>query len=229
MYRTAVFLQVRLASTRLPEKALLPLEGKEAIVHAMEALAPLPVDEYILVTDEASAPRLAPLADRCGYGVFSGDRDNVLKRFCDAAERYSVDRVIRATGDNPLVSASAAREALRLQETSHADYAGITDTPYGTGVEVVLTRALEGVLSRGPDRYEREHVTPGVYRRPERYKVVVRRTSPRTRFPEMRVTLDTADDYQYIADIFRALYKGRPIELPELVAYGHHQQQRSSA
>ncbi|MCG8480415.1 MAG: NTP transferase domain-containing protein [Spirochaetales bacterium] len=228
MCRTAVFLQVRLASTRLPEKALLPLEGKAAIVHAMEALALLPADEYLLVTDEESVARLAPPAAKCGYGVFAGDRDNVLKRFCDAAERYSVNRIIRATGDNPLVSAAAAREALRLQETSGADYAGITDTPYGTGVEVVLARALADVLSGGPDRYEREHVTPGVYRRPERYKVVVQQTPARTRFPEMRVTLDTPDDYDYIAGIFRALYRGRPIELPELVAYGH-QQQRSSA
>jgi len=123
---TAVFLQVRMASSRLPGKALLPLAGKPVIQHAMEALATLPAGRYALLTDRESAPHLNGIAEACGYEVFIGDPEDVLDRFCAAAAFYAVETIVRATGDNPLVSASIAREALQLAESSGADYAGIT-------------------------------------------------------------------------------------------------------
>jgi spore coat polysaccharide biosynthesis protein SpsF (cytidylyltransferase family) len=131
MDNTAVFLQARMASSRLPGKALLPLAGKPVIQHAMEALVTLPAGRYVLLTDRESAPHFAEIAAGCGYDLFVGDPEDVLDRFCAAAALYSVDTIVRATGDNPLVSAAIAREALQLAASTSADYAGITDTPYG--------------------------------------------------------------------------------------------------
>jgi spore coat polysaccharide biosynthesis protein SpsF len=187
----------------------------------MAALASLPVQHRVLLTDHASGETLRPIAEPQGFEVFVGDAENVLLRYCSAVEHYGADVVVRATGDNPLVSSAAAREALQLQAVTGADYAGITETPYGTGVEVIRGQALLDLHRRGTDRYEREHVTPGLYRRPERYHIVTRPVVEQLRLPDMRVTLDTPADYEYIAEIFRELYHDRPIELPELVAYGH--------
>tara|TARA_B100000614_G_scaffold249664_1_gene258919 strand:- start:187 stop:876 length:690 start_codon:yes stop_codon:yes gene_type:complete len=225
---TAVFLQVRLSSSRLPEKALLPLAGVPVIVHAMRALESLPAARRALVTDAASAPRLQPLADSCGYAVFAGDPDDVLARFCDAAAHFDASTIVRATGDNPLVSAATAREALQLQEATEADYAGITGTPYGTGVEIIRRAALDDLNALTSDPYEREHVSPGLYRRPDRYRVVTRPAADPVQLPEMRVTLDTPEDYNYIAGIFREIYRGKPVEVPELVAYGQRQHRNSA-
>lgn len=228
MSKTAVFLQVRLASTRLPEKALLPLSGKPAVSHAMEALSSLPVSLKAILTDAASAPKLRPLADAAGYDVFCGDPEDVLQRYCDAARHFGVDTIVRATGDNPLVSAAIAREAMQLRSVTGADYAGITETPYGTGVEVVRAPALHDLNRRTSDPYHREHVTPGIYRDPGRYSVVTRPAAASVRFPSMRVTLDNLHDYHYIAELFEELYRGDPIELPDLVTYGHRQHRTSA-
>jgi spore coat polysaccharide biosynthesis protein SpsF len=221
MNRSAVFLQVRLSSKRLPEKALLPLAGQSVIAHTMRALEELPVDHFVLVTDESSAPRLQAEAQRCGYDLFVGDPEDVLFRYVAAARRYEVDQIVRATGDNPLTSCAMARQAMQLQESTDADYAGITGTPYGTGVEVVKAAALEDLHVRTTDRYDREHVTPGLYQHQDRYTIVTRPAPAALSLPDMRVTLDTVEDYHYIAEIYRDLYRGRPIEIAELIAYGH--------
>lgn len=228
MNRSAVFMQVRLASRRLPGKALLPLAGKTVIAHAMLALAELPVDRHVLLTDEESVPELEPEAAQCGYDVFVGDPEDVLQRYCDAAQRFGVRQIIRATGDNPLTSCAMARQAMQLQECLHADYAGILDTPYGTGVEVIDASALADLNSLTADRYEREHVSPGLYRRPERYRIATRPAPDSLRMPELRVTLDTPADYEYISEVYRQLYQERPIELSELIGYGHRHHQHSA-
>lgn len=228
MNNSAVFMQVRLASRRLPGKALLPLAGKTVIAHAMLSLAELPVDRHVLLTDEESAPALEREATACGYELFVGNPDDVLHRYCAAAERYGVRQIIRATGDNPLTSCAMARQAMQLQECRNADYAGILDTPYGTGVEVINAAALTDLNERTADRYDREHVSPGLYRRPDHYRIVTRPAPASLRMPELRVTLDTPADYEYISEVYRQLYQGRPIELAELIGYGHRHHQHSA-
>jgi spore coat polysaccharide biosynthesis protein SpsF len=228
MDNTAVFLQARMASSRLPGKALLPLAGKPVIQHAMEALVTLPAGRYVLLTDRESAPHFAEIAAGCGYDLFVGDPEDVLDRFCAAAALYSVDTIVRATGDNPLVSAAIAREALQLAASTSADYAGITDTPYGTGVEVIRRVALDRLHATTTIPYHREHVSPGLYENPDTFAIVTRQAPASLRLPSMRVTLDTRDDYRYLVGIYDDLYDGTLIEIPELVAYGHRQHRNSA-
>ncbi len=224
MIDVGLFIQVRLSSTRLPEKALLPLEGKTVIGHVMASLSAFDVSRRVLVTDTESASRLAIEAEKYRFDVFAGNPDDVLDRYCRAIERYGVAYVVRATGDNPLTSCRVAQQALDLAIHSTADYTGITGTPYGTGVEVVKSSALLDLEQITTNRYEREHVTPGVYRRPERYQLLLKEAEPQEHMPDLRVTLDTPTDYDYISGIYRELYDGNPIEVPELIAYGqqHH-------
>lgn len=214
-----VFLQARLSSTRLPRKALLPLADKPVIEHAMLALKQVPCDTHILLTDEASAEELEDCAVRCGFGLYVGDTDDVLGRFVGAAKRYGVEIIIRATGDNPLVSARVVKESLALFESQKCDYAALDGPPIGTAVEVVRATALIEADSGNPDRYEREHVTPYLYRRPARFKLLRRVASAEISNAEARVTLDTEEDYARISRVFDSLYSGNPIEISRLIAW----------
>ncbi len=225
---TAVFLQARLDSTRLKNKALLPLAGKTVLEHCMEALNDVGADHYVLLTDERSQPQLSPLAQRCGFRVFAGHPDDVLDRFSRAAERFGAGRVIRATGDNPLVSADVARSCLALLDSETADYAGLTGMPLGTGVEAVRMAALQKADSDARDRYSREHVTPWLYRNPDRFRILTR-ACPADWEHSARVTLDTAEDYRNLQRIFEQLYSGRPVRIAELVQLLRREQERSIA
>ncbi len=216
---TGVFLQVRIDSVRLPGKALLPLENMTVIEHAMTALKKVEADIFSLLTDEASSEILRPYAEKCGFELFAGDKDDVLKRYADAAKYFKVDTIIRATGDNPLVSGKYAMKALLSHLKQNADFSCFTGLPLGTGVEVVREESLQHANITAEDPYEREHVNPYLYRREDSF--FIHRISAPLRYscPESRVTLDTEDDYRYLKELFNELYRGEPIELDTLVPW----------
>lgn len=129
---TGIFVQVRLGSTRLPAKALLPLPGGCLIRHVMRSLAGVPADVRALLTDGRSVEALRPHAAAEGFEVFAGPDEDVLARYCMASRTYGIDRIIRATGDNPLTSARLARDIILEHERARADlshFVGIPGVP----------------------------------------------------------------------------------------------------
>jgi spore coat polysaccharide biosynthesis protein SpsF len=86
-------------------------------------------------------------------------------------------------------------------------------------VEVVKAESLLLADREAADPYEREHVNPFLYRRPERFIINRPEARPEVSFREARVTLDTEEDYRYISRIYDELYEGRPIEAEELVRW----------
>lgn len=217
--RTAVFVQVRLGSQRLPFKALLPLPGGSVIQHVMRAVAGVPAEEHALLTDAASAAALRPLAGPEGFRLFVGSPDDVLARFCAACREYSVDRVVRVTGDNPLTSAALAAKILSIHGDRGADLSHYLDIPWGMGVEVIQADALFTAERDGVDAAEREHITTFHYRNRRRFSFVEEQPPADVRLPQARVTVDTREDYEQVQRIFAELYVGRPIEAPEVVRW----------
>jgi spore coat polysaccharide biosynthesis protein SpsF len=188
------------------------------IGHAMEALSLLPGAERYILTDHPSAEVLAPIGEEYGFTVIPGPEDDVLRRYAMMAERSGADTLVRATGDNPLVSPRMARKAIELLIKSGADLAAFDNLPLGTGVEALRAEAILKADAEAEEREEREHVTLHLYRHPERYKIDRRPAPPEASMPEARVTLDTEDDYKVIGEIFRRAYSGRPLEVGEVIA-----------
>ncbi len=62
--RTGIFIQVRLGSTRLPGKALLPLPGGSVIQHVMRALAAVPADVHALLPPDVATHRAPAVLPR---------------------------------------------------------------------------------------------------------------------------------------------------------------------
>lgn len=216
---TGVFLQVRLNSTRLPGKALLSLEDYTVIEQAMRSLQEINADVFALLTDNSSAFKLLPLAERWGFEIFVGEKENVLKRFADAIQYFSVSTVVRATGDNPLVSGKLANEILDYHLLKNADYSGFTGIPLGTGVEILKSESILIADKLSDNLYEKEHVSPYLYFRDEKF-IIKKVPAPSEYYcPDTRVTLDTEDDYFEIKQIYRQLYRGQPISIEALVSW----------
>jgi len=219
MMKSAVFLQVRLDSSRLPGKALKTIAGRTVIEHAMASLKNIPADDFVLVTADGDESRLAPYAERMGFDLYAGSRNDVLDRFIQAGRLYKPDIIIRATGDNPLVAWEPATEVLeRLKKQPATDYMAMKGLPLGCGVEVFRRAALEQAYSRTEDAYDHEHVTPYLYRNPDRFRLEYLHT-PADMEKDYRVTLDTRDDYYSIKRIFDHIYRGTPVPFDELTGY----------
>ena len=216
---TGIVLQARLDSSRLPGKALLPLGGKPAIFRVMEALKHVPSELRIIACPEDSFSVLKPLADDAGFHILAGPKDDVLERYCRVIRHFSLSRVIRATGDNPFVFADAAAALNAEAAALNADYAGYAGLPYGAGVESVSAAALLKASEETDSAYDREHVCPYLYNNPEKFKIH-RPTAPEQwkdseqltvnsekekGMREMRVTIDTIEDYVNAVKLYDAL------------------------
>jgi spore coat polysaccharide biosynthesis protein SpsF len=217
--RTGVFVQVRIGSTRLPSKAILPLPGGTVIQHVMRALMGIPAEARALLTDEESRHALLPSARAEGFEVLAGSPDDVLDRYCAACEAREIDRVVRATGDNPCTSARLANSVNLLHERAHADLSHYLGNPWGTGVEIIESKALFAARTHAIRPEEREHITTWLYRNPDRFTIIEPSAPEEGWFPEGRVTVDTEEDYQALIRLFDELYSGEPIEVDRLVPW----------
>jgi spore coat polysaccharide biosynthesis protein SpsF len=216
---TGIFLQARLRSQRLPEKALIKIQGLTIIEHAMHALKGVEADVFALLTDEESAAVFKAYTEKWGFKLFSGPSEDVLKRYCLAADYFGVTRVVRATGDNPLVSAELTALNLSMHQNKRADLSRFTGAPLGTGVEIVETGALARSCRESHDPYEHEHITTYILRHKHLFNVQEFPCPQSFLLSEARVTLDTEDDFKIIEQIYNALYAGKPIETKELVVW----------
>ena len=216
---TGVFLQVRLGSTRLPGKALMEIEGKAIITHAMESLKRVDAGCHVVLTDHASKAQLEPLADAAGFSLFAGSADDVLNRYVSAAAVYGVDTIIRATGDNPLVDAEAAELILESHLDTRADYSGFDDMPLGTGVEVLRVSALKTAEDESDEPYDHEHVSPYLYKNPGRFKINRIKAPDRLCLPGAMVTIDTAEDFEYVKALYASLYRRKPLTITEIIPW----------
>lgn len=206
---TALIVQARLDSTRLPGKAILPLDGAPVVQRVLEVLKTVPAALHILACPEDSAETFAPIAECCGFLLFAGPKEDVLGRYAQAIRHFSLDkaehsRVIRATADNPFVFADAAARINEEAAVLNADYAAYAGLPYGAGVESVSCAALLQAEREAAAPDEREHVCPYLYHNPC-FRLHRPLAPPCWQHPELRLTIDTRADYAQAAQLYSAL------------------------
>ena len=202
---TALVLQARLDSGRLPQKALLPLADRPLIFRVMEAFAFFPCDAKVLACPEDSAASFAPLAEEAGFSLITGSKEDVLARYCHVIRKIGAERIVRATGDNPLVFTDAALALNREAASLGADYAGFMGLPCGAGVECVSSQALFRAEKEAKVQPEREHVCPYLYAHPEIF-ILHRPMAPfEWQGADMRITVDTKDDYERVSELYGEL------------------------
>lgn len=197
--KIVLIVQCRLSSTRLPGKALLSLGGKPTLEWNLCAMKKVLVDDYYLATDQDSYADLKPVADRCGFKIFAGDRDDVLDRFCKVIELSKTDLVVRATADNPFLFYEAANDLVDLWKkksvTEKIDYMTFSGLPHGCGVEMFDAHSLLSAKEKTNLPYDHEHVGPALYNHPENFVSVFQDAPEKYNHPKLRTTIDTSVDF----------------------------------
>ena len=220
MNRDYIVLQVRLNSTRLPKKLLYKLQGITIFEHILIRLKSAKKPNGVIVaTTGNTISSINDILNKYDIGAVVGPEEDVLKRYAMAVDKYKIDNVIRATGDNPLVCINYIDKALLLHHKNSADLTTFSELPYGTGIEVIRASALIESDRVAKDPFEREHITQYIYRHDDIYKVVKAEPEEEFRLPKLRLTVDTIDDYKLMESIYNALWKGRPILLKDVVDY----------
>jgi spore coat polysaccharide biosynthesis protein SpsF len=207
--RTVAIVQARMGSTRLPGKVLLPLLGQPVLDRVMRrARRATLLDEVVVAT--TTLPEDDPIVDLArdsSWPVERGSENDLLERYLGAARTHRADVIVRITSDCPLIDPDVIDAVVTAFRADGADYASNTleplSYPRGLDVEVVSRTALERAGQEDHDPAWREHVTPYVYRHPERFRLL--RVAAPEDHSEHRWSIDTPEDYALVERLYDAL------------------------
>jgi spore coat polysaccharide biosynthesis protein SpsF len=209
---TTAIIQARMSSTRLPGKVLLDLAGEPMLARVVERTQRARTIDHVVVATTVE-PEDEPIVALChsrDWAVFRGDRDDVLDRYYQAALADGADAIVRITSDCPLIDPDIIdRVVARLDGT--VDYASNINPrrtfPRGLDVEVFTFAALSAAWREDRDRSGREHVTPFLYRHPERFRIALVE-SDRPETASHRWSVDTPEDYELLERIYAEFPRG---------------------
>jgi len=165
----------------------------------------------LATSTDSSDDRLAELCAAMEVECFRGSLDDVLDRFCQAAQKYHPEHVVRLTGDCPLADPEVIDAVIAHHLDGGFDYTAnfLPPTfPHGLDAEVIRWTVLQTAAKEAVLPWDREHVTEFVLQRPERFRRGEYRNGED--LSALRWTVDHAEDFTVVRTIYEALYPGNP-------------------
>jgi spore coat polysaccharide biosynthesis protein SpsF len=205
-----IIVQARMGSTRLPGKVLKPIAGRPMLSYQIERLRRVKLARRVVVatSDGKADDDIAKFCAAHDIDCTRGSEHDVLARFCDAAQQFNASTIVRVTADCPLIDPDLIDRAIStFLGSNQPDYLSNMlepSWPYGMAVEVMTAAALHQANREAQDAAEREHVTPFIYWRPERYRLESLTMTPN--LSRHRWTVDTPEDFELITRILKTLY-----------------------
>lgn len=109
---------------------------------------------------------------------------------------------MRVTSDCPFVDYEVASEIVELMERERKDVVILEgELPRGLAVELISYEALLRINEQGKESRHREHVTYYAYEFKEQFETAIYKTPLNRRSPELRITLDTEEDYDLLVEV----------------------------
>jgi spore coat polysaccharide biosynthesis protein SpsF len=216
--KVLVVVQARTGSTRLPGKVLLPVAGAPLLVRMLERVrAARTAGEVVVATTTGAADEpVRELARQAGVRCVSGHPTDLLDRHYQAALECGLspaeDVVVKIPSDCPLIDPAAIDRVIGCYLEQPESYDFVSNLhpatwPDGNDVEVVPLAVLATAWREAGRPHEREHTTPFVWDRPERFRLGnVRWETGRDLSMSHRFTVDYPEDYDFVRAVYDALW-----------------------
>ncbi|HUH84460.1 MAG TPA: glycosyltransferase family protein [Stellaceae bacterium] len=205
---TAVIVQARLGSSRLPAKVLKPLGGATVLESVLNRCRRISGVDVVVcaVPNERESDAIAGIAGGTGATVFRGSPLDLLDRYFQAARAIGANLVMRVTSDCPLIDPDVCADVLALLRQTSADYACNNMPPlwpHGLDCDAFSFDWLAKAAAKADAPYDREHVTPWLRRNPEVHRVNL--DGPGGGAERHRWTLDFPEDYAFFEALWQLL------------------------
>lgn len=225
MRKVLIGVQARSTSTRLPQKVHLQVGGKSILRWVIEACQNaagyLQRDRQSLqfgVQTVVVTPKGDPVKSIYGTQIEviegSGDENDVLSRYVEAAKLFEADYVVRVTADCPRIPTYIIAKHIKsaiLRERDYTTNVHFRTFPEGFDCEVISKRLLNWLDKNATTKEHREHVTT--------------RIAPGQDFPfhdydgkpsichilndsdesHQKTSIDTKEEYEALVEMFQQL------------------------
>ena len=228
--KTIAIIQGRMNSSRLPGKILLDIAGQPMLsrVFTRASRAAALTDTIFATTDDPSDDPVAEYCEMGGIPLYRGSQFDVLDRYYQAARRAKAEIVVRVTADCPVIDPALIDAVASTLIDGGYDFAcnrlpppWKRTYPIGLDVEACTFAALKKAWDEADKLQHREHAMPYLYEGVQLTAVnrqLETGTSPRgfkvallqhtTDFGDYRWTVDTAEDLEFIRQVY-ARFDGR--------------------
>jgi spore coat polysaccharide biosynthesis protein SpsF len=171
----ALVIQARMSSSRFPEKVLSPLCGTPMLLWTINYCRKINLPLFVLTSTDYSDDQLVGVLEKNDVNYHRGSLENVISRYLSFMREHQVKKVVRISGDSPLISPDVISKVI-AQDQEYADADLTTNIfprsfPKGQSVEVIPRKSLELVIDRNLSESDIEHVTPYFYANSKEFKI----------------------------------------------------------
>lgn len=218
---------IRLASERLPLKAIMKVKNKPLVCHLIDRVYASKhiqhkKDIIICTTKDKSDDKLVKIVKGYGASIFRGDRDDIIKRFNDAISHFDLDYIIQVDGDDIFCATEYMDKTMDtlLEDPKNLDIVTVKGLPLGISSKSFTRKAMERVF----DYYRTTQNDTGfIYYFTKTGLCNERIIEPLSKLhilDEARLTLDYKVDLEVFTKIINALYhEDRTFDLKEIVQF----------
>ena len=204
-------IQARLDSTRLPGKVLLNLNKKTVLFHVLKRVSQIKNLSKIVVAipKNDKSTILKNEIEKYKSKIFflfifmKVVSKNVFERTLLAATSNNIKTIIRITSDCPFIDYEVSSKLLKRFLLKKLDYARFCERygyPLGFDTEILSTKILENLKRVKLTKFEKEHVTPYIWKNEKIFKSLVLR--PKRNFKNLRLVIDTKEDYKLAKKLY---------------------------
>ena len=214
--KIAAIIQARTSSSRLPGKVLKKLPYDSDISVLEQVIRRIKESKFIneiiiATTQDIDDNQIVEIAEKENVKYFRGSLNNVLERYYKAAKENCVDIVVRITSDCPCIDFEIIDLLISEHLKNQNDYTSNTLKRtffHGADAEVFNFKVLETAFINTENDFEREHVTPYIYKsNPDKFKIQSVESKSEPDISDIRLTLDTTEDYALLCTVFDYLYE----------------------
>lgn len=212
-------IEARMNSTRFPGKVMKKINNIPLIeiLYARVKKSKL-IDEIVIATtNKKSDNKLVKFLSLKKIKYFRGSESNVLNRVKNTATEFGAQIIVRLTADNPLIDPNIIDYMLEIFLKNIKKYDYLTNNgfgvyenrslPYGLDIQIFKYKDLIKSYNKSQKKDLKEH--PGLYFYREGKK---KYNLKNVRIPkkwktdlDLRLTVDTKDDFRFIKIIFSNL------------------------
>lgn len=211
MKNIGALIPIRLASERLPDKAIREICSKPIVCHLLDRVFASGYIEksnaVVCTTEDKSDDRLVEIVEGYGASIFRGSTDDIIKRFYDAVHHFSFDAVIQVDGDDILCETLYMDLTMeKLLSDSTLDIVTCEKLPLGIASKSFTKTAMERVYGNYKSH---ENDTGFIYFFTKTglcKQSVVGPLKKEHVLDEARLTLDYPQDLELFTKIYESLY-----------------------
>lgn len=197
-----VILQARFNSRRLPGKILLNFDKVTFLEFLIKNLKKSKnIDKIIIASPHDKYRKIfKKISQDCKIYFFSKksiSSSDVLSRYYECSKIYNSKNIIRITTDCPFINYNIVDLMIKKYNEKKLNF--LTNNkpryvPHGFDCEIINVNLLNNCHNNASSKYDREHVTPWIYKNYFTEKINNIRILNND-FSKKRLTLDYPDDY----------------------------------